>query len=234
MRTKKHTEKKRIFNLVIVDESGSMDVIYRQTLAGINETLGTIRKMQEVHPDMEQRVTLLTFDSNRIHFIYDNEPAFKAHDITANDYNPRSATPLYDAIGKGIAHVNACAGPHDNVLVTIITDGEENCSCEYTKQMVDNLIKKLKKQNWTFAFIGTDDLNVRDMAGDIGIKSHRSFSRDDEGAREMFRDLSDRRIQFYEDVLACRVFEDYNFFAEDVDTEVKKADDKKGNNKEGN
>ena len=42
MQTKKT---KRIFNLIIVDESGSMSVIRKQAFAGMNETLQTIRKM---------------------------------------------------------------------------------------------------------------------------------------------------------------------------------------------
>jgi len=55
---------KRVFNLIIVDESGSMSVIEKQALMGLNETLETVRKMQQMHPDMEQRVTLITFDSS--------------------------------------------------------------------------------------------------------------------------------------------------------------------------
>lgn len=35
---------------------------------------------------------------------------------------------LYDAIGMGIAKINALTTEDDSVLVTIITDGEENCS----------------------------------------------------------------------------------------------------------
>ena len=53
----------RIHNLIIVDESGSMEVIRKQAFAGMNETLQTIRKMQEKFPEQEQFVTLLTFDS---------------------------------------------------------------------------------------------------------------------------------------------------------------------------
>ena len=49
---------KRVFNLLVVDESGSMSIIERQALVGINETLTTIQKMQKTHKDMEQRVTL--------------------------------------------------------------------------------------------------------------------------------------------------------------------------------
>ncbi len=49
---------KRVFNLLVVDESGSMSIIEHQALVGINETLTTIQRMQKTHKDMEQRVTL--------------------------------------------------------------------------------------------------------------------------------------------------------------------------------
>ena len=54
---------KRVHNLIIVDESGSMEVIRKQAFVGMNETLQTVRKMQEKFPDQEQFVTLLTFDT---------------------------------------------------------------------------------------------------------------------------------------------------------------------------
>lgn len=43
-------ETKRVFNLMIVDESGSMSVIQRQALLGLNETLSTVQKMQQLTP----------------------------------------------------------------------------------------------------------------------------------------------------------------------------------------
>lgn len=177
---------KRVFNLLVVDESGSMSVIRGQALAGINETLATIRKMQKMHKRLEQRVTLITFDSTHKNVIYDNEPADHVRSINTMDYNPCGATPLYDAIGMGIAKVNALTTEEDDVLVTIITDGEENCSEEYDLQMVKNLIAKLKKQNWTFTFIGTDDLDVESIAKGMGIDNHLHFSEDEAGTREMF------------------------------------------------
>ena len=54
---------KKVFNLIIVDESGSMSVIRKQAFMGMNETLSTVRTMQEKFPDTEQHVTLVTFDS---------------------------------------------------------------------------------------------------------------------------------------------------------------------------
>ena len=155
---------KRVFNLLVVDESGSMSIIRRQALVGINETLATIQKMQKAHADLEQRVTLITFDSTHTNVFYDNVRASNANPLKAKDYNPCGATPLYDAIGMGIAKINALTTEDDSVLVTIITDGEENCSEEYSLKMIKNLIEKLKKQNWTFTFIGTDDLDVENIA----------------------------------------------------------------------
>ena len=159
---------KRVFNLLVVDESGSMSIIERQALIGINETLTTIQKMQATHKNLEQRVTLITFDSTHKNLFYDNVSAHRANPLKSRDYNPCGGTPLYDAIGMGIAKINALTTEDDSVLVTIITDGEENCSEEYDLKMIKNLIEKLKKQNWTFTFIGTDDLDVESIAQNMG------------------------------------------------------------------
>ncbi len=203
---------KRVFNLLVVDESGSMDIIRRQALAGINETLGTIRKMQEAHPDMEQRVTLLTFDSDHTRFIYDNERICRTKNLTEKDYCPCAATPLYDAIGRGISKINAQASGDDSVLVTVITDGEENSSVEYSLKMIKNLIGKLKEQHWTFTFIGTDDLNVEEMAHDMGINNHLSFAQDETGTREMFERDRKARMDYCANVAEGCVKTDYDYF----------------------
>ena len=89
-------------------------------------------------------------------------------------------------IGMGIARVNALTTEDDSVLETITTDGEENCSEEYDLQMIKNLIATLKKQNWTFTFIGTDDLDVESIAKDMGIDNHLRFQEDEAGTRKMF------------------------------------------------
>ena len=177
---------KRVFNMIIVDESGSMCVIERLALAGINETIETVKKMQQLHPDMEQRISLLTFDSGHKTFKYDNVKADNVNTLSARDYNPRGGTPLYDAIGISIAKLNAQTSEKDNVLVTIITDGEENCSEEYNLHMVKTLISKMKKQGWTFTLIGTDNLDVEGMAGSMNIDNHLAFTQDEEGTRMMF------------------------------------------------
>lgn len=185
---------KKVFNLIVVDESGSMSIIRKQAFEGLNETLETVKKMQEAHPELEQRITLMTFDSDHKTFLYDNKSGREAEKLAWNQYNPGGATPLYDAIGLGISKINAIAGKDDEVLVTVITDGEENCSVEYSLQMIKNLIEKLKEQNWTFTLIGTDNLDVESMARSMSIDDHLTFAEDAVGTQEMFAKEREARM----------------------------------------
>lgn len=187
---------KQVHNLIIVDESGSMSIIHKQAFTGMNETLQTIRQMQEKYPDQKQYVTLLTFDTGHTKRHYDNTPADKTQDLGWKDYNPGGGTPLYDAIGKGISKVNANVTEGDHVLVTIITDGEENSSEEWTLKMVRNMIEKLKSQNWTFTLIGTDNLDVETMAHSFAIDEHLEFKEDEDGTHSMFEKERRSRERF--------------------------------------
>ena len=187
---------KKVFNLMIVDESGSMSVIRKQAFSGMNETLSTVRTMQEKYPETEQHVTLVTFDSDHMKWHYNNHKAAETHDLKWHDYNPCAATPLYDAIGKTVSKLNAQVSGDDNVLVTIITDGYENCSEEWTLQMVRNLIEKLKKQNWTFTLIGTDNLDVESMAHSMSIDEHMDFGQNEEGTKAMFARERKARVRY--------------------------------------
>ena len=188
---------KRVFNLIIVDESGSMSIIHRQAFSGMNETLQTIRMMQEKYPDQEQRVTLVTFDTGHTTWHFNNTLASKTKDLAWKDYNPCGGTPLYDAIGNAISKTNAQVSEGDNVLVTIITDGEENSSREWTLTMIRTMIEKLKKQNWTFTLIGTDNLDVETMAHNFAIDEHLSFHQDIEETERMFAQERQSRQNYY-------------------------------------
>ena len=198
--------------MIIVDESGSMCVIERQALAGMNETIDTVKKMQKMHKDMEQRISLLTFDSGHKTFKYDNVKAESVHRLGCKDYNPCGGTPLYDAIGTAISKLNAQTTERDNVLVTIITDGEENCSQEYNLKMVKTLIDKMKKQGWTFTLIGTDNPDVEGMAGKMCIDNHLAFTQDDRGTREMFARENKARMRFNESLASGNIIENGCYF----------------------
>lgn len=57
-------KKAHIYNLIIVDESGSMYQLREATMSGVNETVSTIRSAQEEFADTQEHfLTLVTFDS---------------------------------------------------------------------------------------------------------------------------------------------------------------------------
>ena len=212
---------KRVFNLIVVDESGSMCVIEKQALAGLNETIQTVKKVQDVHPDMEQHITIMTFDSGHKRYIYDNVLAKDATMLSEKDYNPGGATPLYDAVGIAISRLNAITTDDDHVLMTIITDGEENCSTEYSLNMIKTLIEKLKKHNWTFSFIGTDNLDVESMAKEMNIDNHLTFTEDAEGTAEMFATERVCRMSFMHNIFAGHAVGKGSYFNSDNNDDKK-------------
>ena len=123
-------ETQKIYNLVILDASGSMEVIYNQALTGVNETLATIRRAQETHPELQQYVTLASFSAGDdfLNRIYSAKPIAEARNITSADYPLLGCTALYDAMGTCISELQQRVCHGDRVLVTIITDGYENAS----------------------------------------------------------------------------------------------------------
>lgn len=215
MNMQNDSKTKRVFNLIIVDESGSMSIIRKQAFSGMNETLQTIRQMQKKYPETEQFVTLVTFDSQHMKWHYDNTPAIHTKKLDWKAYNPCAATPLYDAMGKAISKVNAQVEEDENVLVTVITDGEENSSEEWNLKMIRTMIEKLKKQHWTFTLIGTDNLDVETMALNFSIDEHLKFQQDEEGTKAMFARERRSRERYNCCVNAETIMPTGSFFEED-------------------
>ena len=56
--------KRCFFDLIVLDESGSMCSIYKQALDGVNETLSTIRQSQTEDDTQRHFVSLVAFDSS--------------------------------------------------------------------------------------------------------------------------------------------------------------------------
>jgi len=206
---------KKIFNLIIVDESGSMSVIQKQALSGLNETLHTVRLLAKQHTELEQNVTLLFFDDGHRNYKYFNTPATETAELTTKDYSPCGCTPLYDAIGEAVSKVHLFMNKGDEALVTIITDGYENASNEFTLQMVKDLIEKLKGEGWTFTLIGTDNLDVEGMAHSMNIDEHMSFCEDAAGTEAMFERERKSRIRFSQCLASGQCRESGTFFSED-------------------
>lgn len=173
----------KIYNLIILDESGSMTSIYKQALDGINETINGIRKNQENYPEQRHFVSIVTFEGegmNGVKTRRDREPVGNVSAFTGKDYQPGGCTPLYDAMGKAITALDAKVEKGDCVLVTIITDGMENSSEEYSGKAVKELVARQREKGWTFAYIGANQDAV-EVARDLNILNAMNYDASPEG-----------------------------------------------------
>ena len=80
--------KTRVFNVIVLDKSGSMSSIARQAIDGVNETIGSIKSAQEKNPDQEHMVTLVAFCGCEMRSIYDNVPVAEVKPLSDKDYRP--------------------------------------------------------------------------------------------------------------------------------------------------
>ena len=212
----------RIYNLIILDESGSMRSIRAQALSGANETLATIRAAQKENPDDHQMVSFVTFDSGSsrpdVRALILCAPIDKVEDIREDQYRPGGMTPLYDAMGLSISKLKTVVKEGDHVLVTVITDGLENSSTHYDAAMVKELVDSLSKQGWAFTFIGANQDSCFTASG-LGIRSSMDFKTDAMGASMMWHKMHSGNREFYKKVRVSKqtgVQFDFNddFFAE--------------------
>lgn len=188
----------KTYNLIILDESGSMSGVRRQTISGCNETLNSIRSSAKDHEDIKQYVSIYCFDTENSRYLMKNEPIEKVRDITPSDYSPNACTPLYDAIGYTVTQLSQLATSSEAVgMVTIITDGYENASRKWTHSAVVELIKSLKKKGWVFTFIGAN-IDVEKTSRGLGINSFMEFEQTDEGMAEMFKNERRSRRAYFD------------------------------------
>lgn len=184
--------KVHIYNLIIIDESGSMGHLRDATLSGVNETINTIRQAQQEFADKQSHfLTLVTFDSSsfnresvRIHV--DAKPIGEVSDFVG--YRPCGGTPLFDAMGTSITRLHQTVKNDEDAsaIVTVMTDGLENASREYSGRQIKSLIEQLKEEGWTFNYMGSAH-DVKSVCDELSIDNVVEFSHDEAGTDEIWR-----------------------------------------------
>ena len=160
----------------VLDESGSM---YNSA----NDVVGGFQKLveeQKTEKDGECIISLYRF-SSKVTNDYIGKPV---NEISNLEYSPGGCTAMNDGvgtaideIGKWLSDMDEAERPSKNIIV-IMTDGQENCSREYTFDSVKYKIQhQEEKYNWTFIYMGTNLLDLKD-ANRLGIKM-RSVSGSD-------------------------------------------------------
>lgn len=200
-----------MYNVVILDKSGSMEHIRHAAVSGFNETLNVIKKAQEKYRDTQEHfVSLVAFCSCETKQIFDKVPVADAEPLAMDDYQPCCCTPLYDAMGFTLAGMRKQVGDTDDamVVVTIITDGLENASKEYDRVAIKRLVEQLKGEGWTFTYMGANQ-DAPDVAAGMSIRNSRNFHYSPEGALESMHKDSSTRMNLFSRVDSLKFSESF-------------------------
>lgn len=179
------TDNKRVLIGFVIDESGSMSGCVTDTIGGYNTYVAEQAK--------EPGVCLTT----RILFssIKPNDPTplvaiGEVERLSTANYRPAGNTPLWDSVGRMFAHLSAEQKPADMVILVIITDGQENASREYTKEMIGKLrAEKEGTGKWTVVFMGAD-YDASHEASAVGVGVANTFNFDKTQTRAAYHGLS--------------------------------------------
>lgn len=158
----------------ILDKSGSMYGLEKDTIGGFNSMLDKQREVKG-----EALVSTILF-SDKSEVIHDRISLDKVKNMTEDDYCTGGCTALLDAIGNAVKHIrniNKYSREEDrpeHTIFVIITDGYENASRHYNYPKIKQLIEKQKvKYGWEFVFLGAN-IDAAAEADRLGI--HRDMS----------------------------------------------------------
>lgn len=136
----------RIF---LLDNSGSM---YER----IDDAIGGFNSFLDEQKNEPGTMSLYTFN-HKLECVYKDIPIEDAKHLTKDDYHTSGNTALYDAMGTIIKD-------HEEGVLVVLTDGQENSSTTYTKAHVKDLVAA-SKLRIIYAGVDLDD------AKDMGIKN---------------------------------------------------------------
>ncbi|MRR21498.1 VWA domain-containing protein [bacterium] len=214
-------KKHQVHNLIILDESGSMGSIKELIISGFNELVQTIKGIEKDFPEQEHFISFVTFNGMGQKILHFMDPAAKLEMIDGSKYQPNYSTPLYDAMGVSMTKLkHALENQTDyNVLVTVLTDGEENASKEYNGAAIKKMVEELKLSGWTFTYIGTDH-DVESFAVNISINNVMNFKKNSQDINRMFNDEKAARAG-YSSKIRYKMTTDDDFYKKDDDQNAK-------------
>ncbi|HEY6629067.1 MAG TPA: vWA domain-containing protein [Acidimicrobiia bacterium] len=208
---------------IVLDRSGSMSRIADDVVGGFNQFL---RKQRET--EGEARVTLVQFDSDDpFELLIDGVPLREVIDLDRTGYQPRSTTPLYDAVGRMIVRIdgvivsrNERALPEEDQVVLIVTDGLENASTDFDRSKVFEMVSDRRKQGWVFVFLGADQ-DVYAEGGKVGVATANrvAWEKSKAGSDKMWKDIAYSTTTYREKEEFLRRQDRDRFHEEDPDKE---------------
>ncbi len=156
---------------MLLDRSGSMGAYRQQTIEAVNAYLATLRA-DGLARDTAFNLTI--FDSESIDTIRRDEPGWQVRNLEQREFVPRSATPLYDAVGY-VLDAESRIPTSGRRAIVIVTDGAENGSRRLNEAAIRELSASREAQGWILIFIGANQ-NAAVEAAKVGVSPQRAIA----------------------------------------------------------
>lgn len=146
--------------IFVLDDSGSMQSCRAATISGYNEYLQA-QKKDAKDTGIPTFVSLYKFDGSSVKTVFSRVSVEEVKDLDEKSYNPQGMTNLYDAIGGVMMQINSQLSANkkadrDSVIITILTDGQENSSRTFSNSTIKQMVEKAEGKNWGFMFLGAN------------------------------------------------------------------------------
>ena len=140
-----------------IDESGSVGNIIVPLVEAYNQTVTDIRQ-GVLDEGQEASMTALAFGDRVLkhRILYVGEQVQTVRALSAEDFNPSGMTPLFDSVYRAIKKLEELddGKPGTSLVVSVVTDGEENQSVDPGVPTTVRLIEeKTNTDRWTFTFL---------------------------------------------------------------------------------
>jgi len=181
-----------ILNIFLVDKTGSMHTVAKETVSGFQEFKTGLKKNSD--PNIKVTYALGLFDTtvsiNTYETLEDMPDLVLRNDFDPDNkkhllYDPNNMTALYDSLHT----IFEKWGHLKNCVLAVFTDGESNSDINTNRVKIFKEIRKLEKDNeWMFHYFGA---NVDAYKGGNAIGITNTTQCDCSDMSDVFRGVSD-------------------------------------------
>jgi len=193
--------------VLVLDRSGSMQVVKMDTIGGLNAFLAEQRKV-----DGKATLTLAQFD-DEYELVYKGMDIQDVPDFTEESFVPRGLTALLDAVGKTVNELYSRLKSMkkkdrpEQVVFVIMTDGGENASKKYTREAIFTVVRTMEtEEDWQFIFLGANQDAIQ-AGGSLGISAKMSSNYSTGATAETFH-MASTKISNYRSAGTSLAFDD--------------------------
>lgn len=195
--------------ICILDMSGSMSNIIVKAREGFNQFLKEQKKS-----DNKIKFSLMFFDTD-FFMPYKNISIKNVKTVNEKTYYARGGTALYDALGTSIDNYIDYLGVKpknkraDKTLFVILTDGEENASKVYHKELIKLMVTEIREEyNSEFIYLGANQDSCF-QAESMGMDRSNAFNYDatDDGITVAYSNITAATAYYANNTITTNLFQ---------------------------